>query len=76
MSSGKSVLALLMLSALAIGCGKDEPENKPVRTQREKDSILARSTIPGGKAVGKAMRVADSAEARQNRIMDTTQETP
>jgi hypothetical protein len=33
-------------------------------TQREKDSILANSKIPNARAVGKAMRVADSTSAR------------
>lgn len=65
MSSGKSALALLVLSALAIGCGKDKSESKPVLTQREKDSIFAQSTMIGAKAVKHAMRTADSASARQ-----------
>jgi predicted outer membrane protein len=64
-SSGKSAFAVLLLSALAIGCSKDEPEAKPVLTQRQKDSILAQSTIPGAKAVNKALKTADSASARQ-----------
>lgn len=33
-------------------------------TERQKDSILAGSTIPGAGAVGKAMRAADSTSAR------------
>lgn len=45
------------------------------RTEREKDSLIARSPIPGAKAVGKAMNVADSATARVNRLQtaDTSQ---
>jgi predicted outer membrane protein len=61
----KSALALLLLSALAIGCSKEEAEDKPVLTQREKDSIFAQSTMIGAKAVKHAMRTADSASARQ-----------
>jgi hypothetical protein len=76
MSRTRITLAAAFLALALAACGKDEPENKPVRTQREKDSILARSTIPGAKAVRKAMTVADSATARQNRMLDTTQETP
>jgi hypothetical protein len=64
-SSRNSAFALLLFSALAIGCSRDEPESKPVLTQRQKDSILAQSTIPGAKAVKHAMRTADSASARQ-----------
>ena len=33
-------------------------------TQRERDSILAQSRIPGARGVGRAMRVADSESAR------------
>ena len=43
------------------------------RTEREKDSLIARSPIPGAKAVGKSMNVADSASARAQRAVDTTQ---
>ena len=32
-------------------------------TERQRDSILAQSKIPGARAVGKAMRVADSTSA-------------
>jgi len=32
-------------------------------TERQRDSILAKSKIPGASAVGKAMRVADSTSA-------------
>jgi len=45
------------------------------RTQREKDSILANSTIPGAKAVKKTLTTADSAAARQARI-DSAQQNP
>ncbi|MEO8909225.1 MAG: hypothetical protein ABI408_03235 [Gemmatimonadaceae bacterium] len=57
--------ALALFAASAVACGKDEPETKPVLTQRQKDSILAQSTIPGAKAVKHALRTADSASARQ-----------
>lgn len=33
-------------------------------TERQRDSVLARSRIPGASGVGKAMRVADSTSAR------------
>ena len=64
--------AALMLALAA--CGKDESaEHKPALTQREKDSVLANSTIPGASAVKKSMTVADSAAARQARMLDTAQ---
>lgn len=56
--------------ALAIGfvaCSK-EPEAKRDLTQREKDSILGASQIPGAKAVKRSLTSADSAAARQARL--------
>lgn len=71
---GIALAGAIVALALA-GCTKDEPEVRPVRTQREKDSILANSQIPGAKAVKRAMKSADSAAARQARL-DTAQQTP
>ena len=77
MSQRGITLAGVALTIALAGCGKDESaENKPVRTQREKDSILANSSIPYAGAVKKAMKVADSATARQGRMVDTTPENP
>jgi hypothetical protein len=54
---------------LIVGCssGDADPKaavNRDTLTQRQKDSILAQSKIPGARGVGTAMRVADSASAR------------
>ncbi len=66
--------AVLALALAA--CTKDEPDqSKTQLTQREKDSILANSTIPGAKAVKKTLSTADSAAARQARI-DSSQQNP
>jgi hypothetical protein len=76
MSKRGIALAGAALALALAACGKDEPESKPVLTQREKDSIFANSTIPGARAVKKSMTVADSATARQQRMMDTSQQNP
>jgi hypothetical protein len=69
--------AFVLLAAGAVACNKDESaQNKPQLTQREKDSILANSLIPGAKAVKKTMTVADSVAARQGRMIDTGQQNP
>ncbi len=75
MSSRTIGFALALLAAGALACNKDEPEKKQELTQREKDSVFAGSQIPGAKAVGKALRTADSATARQNRL-DSSERTP
>ena len=72
----KRVLLLVALALTLAGCAKDEDgENKPALTQREKDSILAGSQIPGARAVKKTLTTADSAAARQARI-DSAQQNP
>ena len=50
-------------------------QSSSTMTERQKDSVIARSPIPGAKAVQKSMNVADSASARVNRLntADTSQ---
>jgi hypothetical protein len=66
---------LLSLAALA-GCGGGAKPKAAAATdslsERQRDSILAKSRIPGANAVGKAMTAADSTSARV-RATDTIQ---
>jgi hypothetical protein len=61
---------IVPFAALAAACGakkEEAPAQKPL-TQREKDSILgANRYIPGAQGVQKAMRAADSLNARTRR---------
>lgn len=76
MSLRKTSLAIVVLAAGAVACSKDDSDqNKPQLTQREKDSILGASKIPGAKAVKRALTSADSAAARQARL-DSAERTP
>jgi hypothetical protein len=50
------------------GCGTGESDSRRELTQREKDSILGASQIPGAKAVKRSLTSADSAAARQSRL--------
>ncbi len=56
-------------------CTQESEQSRSTLTQREKDSILAGSQIPGARAVKKTMTTADSAAARQARI-DSAQQNP
>ena len=67
-----SAAAVLLLAACG---GEKADESKPTLSEREKDSVLAGSRIPGAKAVGRAMTSADSAAARQARL-DSAQNVP
>ncbi|MFN2635696.1 MAG: hypothetical protein ABR585_01530 [Gemmatimonadaceae bacterium] len=68
-------LIVIALVVVITACAKDDSANTAQRTQREKDSILAHSQIPGAKAVNKAFNTADSARARQARL-DSAQQEP
>jgi hypothetical protein len=66
-----TVVAVAVTVALVAGgaCGKGEGESSrrgggDTLTQRERDSMLSTSGIPGATGVGKAMKVADSTSAR------------
>jgi hypothetical protein len=66
---------LLFLAA----CGGDSADrqavNRDTLTQRQKDSILAKSSIPGAGAVGRAMRAADSTSAGIHRADSVAADT-
>jgi len=61
-------LRVLLVSVFVIAaCGKsgsNDAAKRDTLTERQHDSILARSQIPGAKAVGRAMTAADSMSAR------------
>ena len=62
------ILAIAFV-ALAIACGGSgqanaNKVNRDTLTERQKDSILAKSSIPGASAVDKAMKAADTTSAR------------
>ena len=70
--------ALLVLGLVACG-GSDDAKtqaiNRDTLTQRQKDSLLAQSKIPGARGVGAAMRAADSTSARVQ-AADTVGDVP
>jgi hypothetical protein len=64
-----SVLAaLLALTALfAAACGGGGTSQQRTLTERERDSTLGKSAIPGGAAVTRALATSDSMAARAAR---------
>jgi hypothetical protein len=65
------VLVSLSLALLACDGGeraRQRQEAMDTLTTRQKDSLLATMPIPGARALGKALTVADSANARTERI--------
>jgi hypothetical protein len=65
----KTLLKIALALAMTLGAcssGKHEAQ-KPAMTERQRDSTIARSRLPGAAVVGKALEQADSARARANR---------
>jgi hypothetical protein len=61
--------ALLLLISIA-GCTpkEDGEEGKRPRTERERDSVLGASRLPGARGVRGALGASDSAAARNARL--------
>jgi len=65
------IRALMVVSMLvAVACAGEPKAKQPEMTQRQRDSAIAESGLPGAGGVGRALRVADSAQARQA-VMDS-----
>lgn len=62
----------LLLAACSSGAGDTQANRRDTMTQRQKDSVLGQSGLPGAQGVTKAQRAADSARARQARIDSIT----
>jgi outer membrane biogenesis lipoprotein LolB len=60
------VLVLLLTACGGDNSGK-QTVNRDTLTERQKDSILAKSRIPGASGVGRAMTAADSTSAGARR---------
>jgi hypothetical protein len=58
------VVGICLLAACGGSDKSSETVNRDTLTERQKDSILAGSKIPGARGVGSAMRAADSTSAR------------
>jgi hypothetical protein len=72
-------LPVALLLATLAACGGDnsgkQAVNRDTLTQRQKDSILAKSSIPGASNVGRAMRAADSTSAGAHRADSVAADT-
>ena len=58
------VFGLVALAACGGGAKPDANAHKDTLTERQRDSALAKSGIPGSGAVGKAMRAADTTSSQ------------
>lgn len=63
------VIACTMVVVLLAACaGDSEPAHRDTLTQRQRDSLVGHSTLPGARGVRGALGVADSAAARATQL--------
>jgi len=63
----KRAVLFIVLLALA-ACGNGGPDAAKTLTQRQRDSVVAASKLPGAKAVEAALRASDAAAARASAL--------
>jgi outer membrane biogenesis lipoprotein LolB len=66
----RTLLAAASLVTLLVGCSdmsQKPANNRDTMTQRQKDSVLGQSSLPGAQVVTKAMKMADSLDAIRKR---------
>ena len=63
----RSILTATTLALILLGCS-GEPADRPDRTDRERDSLIGQSALPGAQGVRGALRAQDTASARAARI--------
>jgi hypothetical protein len=70
----RSRVLVCSLTLILSGCSSDAGGNRrDTMTQRQRDSVLGQSQLPGAQGVTKALRAADSAKARNARIDSASQ---
>lgn len=70
MNRSRCLIAIMLAGAAACAESPDIDKPRAEMTQRERDSTLAISGLPGARAVGSAMQTAD-AEARRAAAFDS-----
>jgi hypothetical protein len=73
----KSILLVVSIGLmLSCGSGKSsQTVDRDTLTQRQRDSILATSKIPGARGVGSALRASDSVGAHVQRVDSIASDT-
>lgn len=61
---------LILVVLFAAGCSRGDTaaNDRDTMTQRQRDSVLAQSGLPGAKGVGNALSAADSIRARNAQL--------
>lgn len=64
----KRILLAIAAASVVASCSKPKEttaNDRDTMTRRQKDSVIAQSSLPGAKGVGMALKTSDSLKARQ-----------
>jgi hypothetical protein len=64
----RSIVLASTVLLLVCACAQREDQSKRPATERERDSVLGASRLPGATGVRGALRAQDSAAARNSRL--------
>lgn len=61
---------LILCALIAVGCSSNDTaaNDRGTMTQRQRDSVLGQSGLPGAKGISKALSAADSVRARNAQL--------
>jgi hypothetical protein len=60
------LIVLITAGGLMVsGCSGGPDRGRPSATERERDSVIGASRIPGAQGVGRALQASDSASSRR-----------
>ncbi len=67
-------VSLLVAGLVIAACSSSSQggNNRDTMTQRQKDSVLGQSGLPGAQGVTKALRASDSVKAHEARVDSTS----
>ena len=65
----RRLAAIVVVNFLLVACAGSKPKLPPL-TQRQHDSVIGASGLPGASGIRGAMRVVDSSKAR-NALLDS-----
>ncbi|HEY7635763.1 MAG TPA: hypothetical protein VH763_09475 [Gemmatimonadales bacterium] len=59
------IVSIIGAAVILSGCTGAHPGNRPPATERQRDSVIGASRLPGAQGVGRALRASDSANSRR-----------
>jgi hypothetical protein len=72
-SQSRLFILVIVLAGIFSCTGKEPDGSKKDLTQRQRDSVLAETPLPGAEVVGRALEVSDSTAARARRLDEQTE---